>query len=144
MLQKLRDDLKVAMREKNITKKVVLQGLIGNYNLKEKESKHELSEAEGIEVLTRELKLFKESLDGAEKAGREDLINDAKEKIAIIESYLPKQLSEEEIRQEIQKAIDELGLDTSNKGLMMKTLNPMFKGKANGKLVNQIVMSFIK
>lgn len=144
MLKRLREDLKQAMIMRDQGVKVVLQGLIGAYTLAEKEAKHELSEQEGLAVIQKEYKMYMEAYEGAKLAGREDLMNQARLQIQVIEDYMPKMLSEDEILAEATALIMAQSLDTSNKGLLMKTLMPIFKGRADGKLVNQVISGLVK
>lgn len=144
LINQLRQDLKESMKNKETIRKNTLQIVIGNYQLAEKEKKSELTSEEGLAIIQKELKQTEEVLKDFKSAGRQDLINENEKIIEILKSYLPKQFNEEEIRSIVSEKIQELSLDTSNKGLLMKHLMPLFKNKANGKLVNQIIGEFVK
>ena len=93
-----------------------------------------------IEVVSKQVKTHKESIEEFKKGNRQDLINNLNREIELLSKYLPEQLSEDEIRSEIDKVFDKLK-PTSMKdmGNVMKELGPIFKGKADMKLVNNIV-----
>lgn len=144
LINQLRQDLKESMKNKDKVRRNVLQIVIGNYQLAEKEKKSELTAEEGLAVIQKELKQTEDALKDFKSAGRQDLIEENEQIIEILKSYLPKQYNEDEIRKIVAEKIEELSLDTSNKGLLMKHLMPLFKNKANGKLVNQIIGEFVK
>ncbi|WP_138431105.1 GatB/YqeY domain-containing protein [Fodinibius saliphilus] len=137
-------DLKQAMKNKDKKRLLVLR------SLKSKLLEREISEREGgegsisdeqaIEVLMKAAKQRKESIDQFEKGDRADLAENEKEELEIIESYLPKMLSEEEIRDVAQNIIDELGAsDMSDMGQVMGVMMQELKGKAEGSLVSKVV-----
>ena len=99
-----------------------------------------MSANEEIAVMAREYKQRKESLEEFEKAGREDLINQAKNELAIVEKYMPKQLSKDEVTKIVKEVIDELNASSmKNFGQVMGSVMPKVQGQADGKLVNQVV-----
>ena len=99
-----------------------------------------MSANEEIAVMAREYKQRKESLEEFEKAGREDLINQAKNELAIVEKYMPKQLSKDEVTKIVKEVIDELNASSmKNFGQVMGAVMPKVQGQADGKLVNQVV-----
>ena len=101
---------------------------------------HDLNSNEEIAVMAREYKQRKESLDEFEKAGREDLINQAKNELSIVEKYMPKQLSKDEVTKIVKEVIDELNASSmKNFGQVMGSVMPKVQGQADGKLVNQVV-----
>ena len=142
IILKLKSDYKEALKNKEAVKKSVLSLVIGNYQLAEKEKKAELTEQEAIGIVQKELKQVEESLDAYKKGNRADLVEIEEEKLAILKTYLPAMMTETEIREIVEKELEHL--DRSNKGLVMKTLMPLFKGKADGKLVNKIITEMIK
>ena len=91
-------------------------------------------------IISKQYKQRKDSLKEFEKAGRDDLIEQTKAEMAIIEDYLPKQLSQEEIGAIVEDTIQEIGAESmKDMGKVMKAIMPKVKGKADGKVVNQIV-----
>lgn len=145
--KKLIEDKKIALRNKDKNINAIITLLLARILSANKESKELLTEAEEIAQIASELKQTRESLNEYKKAGREDLVNSTESQIKFIETYLPKQLNEEEILIEVQKVVTELGiidLDKKAMGLIMKTINPKLKGKADGKLISKVVREFIK
>lgn len=140
LLVQLRKDNMAAMKAKDTLKKGVLSLVISAIALKEKESGITLDEASEQEIIQKELKQTKDALAQTPE-NREDLIAENKAKIAILESYLPKQMSEDEIRDAINKIISEDGLELTKKsqGPIMKKMMAQYKGLIDGKLVNKVL-----
>ena len=95
--EKLLEDLKTAMKEKNVNRKNTVQMVRASILQVEKDKKIELNDDQILEVIAKEFKKRNDSLADYEKSGREDLINQIKEEMAVLEEYLPKKLSEEEL-----------------------------------------------
>ena len=101
---------------------------------------------EGVqEVIAKQVKMRKDALADFEKAGRTDLLDVYKAEIDILQSYLPEQLSEDEVRSIVTKAMEEAGIapEKKNMGMIMKTVMPLVKGKADGGIVKKVVDSII-
>ncbi len=133
-------DMKTAMKEKDTVKKGVINLLRAGIQNQELALQRELTEEEELKVVQRELKQTKQSLEEGEKAGREDIVSAEKEKIAIIETYLPKQLSHEEILQ----LIETLGITKETP--MGQAVGQVMKetaGRAEGKVVSQAVKDYL-
>lgn len=143
---RLADDMKTAMKEKESGKKrlSVIRMVRSSLKNAEIDKKCELSEEEVIDVLAREVKKRRDALEEYLKAGREDIANDLQEEIEILIKYLPEQMSEDEIRTLVRAVIDEVKpAGPKDMGKVMGKLMPKVNGKADGKLVNQIVKEFI-
>ena len=105
---------------------------------------HDLSPEEEIAVLSRELKQRKDSLEEFKNAGREDSVKQLEKEIEVVQSYLPKQLSEDEVKDIVQETINEVGATSkADFGKVMGAVMPKLKGKADGKLVNETVKSLL-
>ncbi|GKV70042.1 hypothetical protein NCCP2716_25400 [Sporosarcina sp. NCCP-2716] len=133
-------DMKTAMKEKDTVKKGVINLLRAGIQNQELELKRELNEEEELKVVQRELKQTKQSLEEGEKAGREDIVSAEKEKITIIENYLPKQLSHDEVLQ----LIETLGITKDTP--MGQAVGQVMKetaGRAEGKVVSQAVKDYL-
>ena len=145
---KLIEDKKIALKNKDKNINAIITLLLSRLSKELKESlKESLTNEDEIAQLASELKQTKESLNEYRKAGRMDLVNSTECQIAFIESYLPKQLTEEEILVEVEKVIAELGiidLDKKAMGIIMKTINPRLKGKADGKTISKVVQGLLK
>ncbi|RTQ92968.1 GatB/YqeY domain-containing protein [Lysinibacillus telephonicus] len=134
------EQLKIAMKEKNIVAKGVLTLLKSALDKAEKEKGTQLTEEEEVAVVNREIKQTNQSLDGAKQANREDLIEKEELKLSILKGFLPKQLSEEEIIQVLGEAGVVKGM---NMGEAMKIAKPLLAGKADGATISKVVKELI-
>lgn len=134
------EQLKVAMREKDVVAKGVLTLVKSALDLAEKEKGNELTQEEEIAIVNREIKQTNQALEGAKSAGREDLIEKEQTKLEILKRFLPKQLTEEEIIAELAAAGIVKGM---NMGEAMKIAKPLLAGKADGALMSKVVKSLI-
>ena len=132
--------LKIAMKEKDVLSKGVLQLVKAALDAAEKEKGATLTEAEEIAVINREVKQTNQALEGAESAGRADLIEKEQAKLTLLKSFLPKQLSEEEIAEALTAAGVTSGM---NMGEAMKIAKPLLTGKADGAVISKVVKSLI-
>jgi uncharacterized protein len=141
LLNRLNDDMKQAMKNKEKDKLSVLRMLkAALQNEAIKLGKSELSEDEELTVLSRELKQRKDSLQEFESAGRADLVEKTKAEIEIVQLYMPKPLTEEELLEIIKQTIAEVGASSkADMGKVMGAIMPKVKGKADGSLVNRLV-----
>ncbi len=93
-----------------------------------------------IEVVSKQVKTHKESIEEFKKAGRNDLVENLLKEVQVLSKYLPEQLSEDEVRSKIDEVISSVKASSiKDMGKVMKELTPIFKGKADMKLVNTIV-----
>jgi uncharacterized protein len=145
LLERLNNDMKQAMKNKEKDKLSVIRMIKATLqNEAIKLGKQELSEEEELTVLSREMKQRKDSLHEFDKAGREDLVEKLQQEIAVVELYMPKQLSEEEITAIIKEAIVEVGATSkADMGKVMSAIMPKLKGKADGSLVNKLVQQHL-
>ncbi len=138
--EKLLEDMKVSMRDKNVIRKNVIQMVRAAILQIEKDKQIELNDEQIIDVIAKESKKRKDSLPDYEKSGREDLISQVKEEIEILAEYLPKPLSREELEKVIEEVINEIGATTMKEmGIVMKTLKEKVGASADGKTINEIV-----
>jgi uncharacterized protein YqeY len=140
LLEQLNQDMKQAMKDKATVKLSVIRMVKAAIKNEEIKTQSELSDDAVLSVLTRELKQRRDSLQEFEKAGREDLASTTREEIEVLTSYLPKQLSEEELREIVREAIAATSASSKKEmGKVMGVLMPKVKGKADGSLVQKIV-----
>ena len=145
LTERLTNDMKQAMKDKDKVRLSVIRMVRTAIQNAEIEQKGALSDEDVVVVLNRELKQRRDSLQSFEAANREDLIQDAKQEIEILLDYLPAQLTAEEIRSLVQEAIAETGAKgKSDMGKVMSALMPKVKGRADGKLVNQLVQEALQ
>lgn len=134
------EQLKRAMKEKDTLSKGVLTLLKSSLDLTEKEKGSALTEEEEVAIVNREIKQTNQALEGAEKAQREDLIAQEKAKLVLLKSFLPKQLSEEEVVALLTEAGVVKGM---NMGDAMKIAKPLLAGKTDGATMSKAVKSLI-
>jgi uncharacterized protein YqeY len=145
LLERLNQDMKQAMKNKDKeTLNVIRMVKASLQNDAIKLGKDELSEEEELTVLSRELKQRKDSLHEFKEAGRDDLVQKLDEEIKVLQVYMPKQLTSEELEQIVIETIKEVGA-TSKKdmGNVMSAVMPKVKGKTDGSQVNQLVQKHL-
>ncbi|WP_274651914.1 GatB/YqeY domain-containing protein [Paenibacillus humicola] len=143
--ERLNDDMKQAMKSQDKFKLSVIRMVRSSIKNREIDLKRSLDDTEVLDILSREVKQRKDSLQEFEKAGRDDLVSDLAAEIEIISAYLPQQLNEEEIKVIVQQTIQETGASSkAEMGKVMAALMPKVKGRADGKLVNTIVQQFLQ
>lgn len=136
MKEQLMKELKQAMKEKDALKKGLLQLLIAGIKNEEIKEKRELTKDEQLTVIKRELKQTKDSLAQAESAEREDIAEEQRKKIIMLESFLPKFLTESEILDVLKSKGAEKGM---NKGQLIGMVMKEHKSEVDGSLVNKVV-----
>jgi hypothetical protein len=140
----IQDTLKKAMLEKDIQRRDVLRTVQSEIKQAEIDGRKTLEAEEVIAILQREIKKRRESIDEAQKAGRSDIVEQVSAEIAIIEVFLPQQLTREEIEALVRDAIAQTGATNAKEmGKVMSVLMPKVKGVADGKLVNDVVRSLL-
>ncbi|MEH7334024.1 GatB/YqeY domain-containing protein [Neobacillus drentensis] len=145
LLERLNNDMKQAMKNKEKDKLSVIRMVKSSLqNEAIKLGVKELSEDVELTVLSREVKQRKDSLHEFDKAGREDLVEKLRAELAVVELYLPKQLSEEELSEIVTQTISEVGAKSkADMGKVMAAIMPKVKGKADGSLVNKFVQQHL-
>ncbi len=138
--EKLLQDLKECMKEKNTIRKNVIQMVRAAILQVEKDKQIEVNDDQILEIIAKESKKRKDSLEDYEKSGREDLIAQIKEEIEILSEYLPKPLTKEELEEIISSVIAETGATTiKDMGKVMKEVKQKVGTRADGKTINEIV-----
>jgi uncharacterized protein YqeY len=141
---KLQTALKEAMVNKDNTRRDVIRMTLNALKQVEVDTRQELSAEESMNILQKEAKKRRESIDEAEKAGRSTLADQEKMELGILEEFLPQQLSRAEIESLAREAIATTGAASANDmGKVMGALMPKVKGVADGKLVNQVVRELL-
>ena len=137
--EQLRAEKMAALKSKDTVKNNVITMLLSGMTYLKKEVGRELTEEECMSVIQKELKQVKESLEMSK--GREEVAQDLEKQIAILESYLPKQMDEEDVQAEVKRIIAQLGVEplVKNKGTIIKNVMTELKGKADGKLIGHVV-----
>jgi uncharacterized protein YqeY len=137
--ERINNDLKEAMKSKDSFRLSVIRMVKGAMQLAKPNPREELTDDDVITVISKQIKMRNDSIKEFEAAGRSDLVEQNKKEIEILNTYMPKQLSEEELTEIIDKVFEEVK-PTSQKdmGLIMKNISPLVKGKADMSLVNKL------
>lgn len=138
--QKLQEDLKSSMKNKDAIKKSVITLIRSSIKQYEVDNRVELQNDEIVDLIAKQLKQTRDSREEFAKAGRDDLVSKAEAEIEVLKEYLPQQLSEEELNEIVISTISEVGA-TSMKDMkkIMTSIMPKVKGRADGKLINELV-----
>lgn len=145
LVERLNQDMKQAMRNKDKdTLSVIRMVKASLQNQAIKLGEDELSEEEELTVLSRELKQRKDSLQEFKEAGRDDLVERLDKEIKVLQVYMPKQLSAEELETIVKETIQEVGAASKkDMGSVMSAVMPKIKGKADGSQVNKFVLKHL-
>lgn len=140
LAERINNDLKEAMKNKDSFKLGVIRMLKGAMQLAKPNPREELTDDDVIGVISKQIKMRKDAIEQFEAAGREDLVNQNKKEVEILSSYMPEEMSLEELNKTIDKVFDEVK-PTSSKdmGLIMKSISPLVKGRADMSLVNKLI-----
>ncbi len=144
LMDDVRAGMMVAMKNKDKVRKDALSALLAALKSKMIDNKGELSEDDAIAVVAKEIKQLKETMDTAPESYVE-VKEECAAKIAVLSEFMPKQMDVEEIKEVIRGVLATLGLEkpeAKQKGIIMKNLMPLVKGKADGKLVNEVLATF--
>lgn len=138
--EQINNDLKNSMKTKDSFTLGVIRMLKGAIQLSKRNVHDEVTDEEIIDVVTKQIKLRKDSIEEFKKANREDLVNQNKEEIKVLEKYLPEQLSKEEILNIIDEAFNKINPTSQREmGLIMKEITPKVKGKADMGEISRVI-----
>jgi len=141
---KLTQDLKVAMKAGDSLKKETVRLLRSAIRNAEIDVGHDLNDDESLAILSKQAKQRRDSIAQYRQAGRDDLADHEADELTIIEAYLPRQLTDDEIVERAKAAIAELGVaGMAGMGPAMKRLSAELKGQADGKRISQVVRSLL-
>ena len=144
LLERLNEDMKQAMRNKEKDKLTVIRMIKASIQNESIKLGSDLTEEQELTVLSREVKQRKDSLHEFEKAGREDLVEKIRTELQFVEIYMPEQLSEDEVSKIVLETIAETGAKSkADMGSVMVAIMPKVKGKADGALVNKLVQQHL-
>ena len=142
--QKLNDDLKQAMKDGDTKKRSVLRMLMSSIHNAEIAKQGALDNSDVLGIIAREVKQHNESIEAFKQGNRNDLVEQEEAELAILHAYLPKQMTREEIVEAARDIISRVGAQgPADKGKVMKELMPGMKGKADGKLINDVVTELL-
>ena len=142
--EKLMEDLKKSMKEKNNLRKNVVQMVRAAILQIEKDKGIEVDDNKILEIIAKEVKTRNDSLADFEKGGREDLVEQAKKEIAVLSEYLPKQLTKEELKEKLTQIIADLGATSIKEmGAVMKEAKAQIGTSADGRTINEVVKELL-
>ena len=144
-IDEVRSAMMAAMKAKDKERKDALSALLTALKNKAIDKRADLTEEEETQVILKEIKQLKETIEMT-PADRTDILAECNSRLAVLEEYAPKMMDEEEIKAVVSEVLAALCLDAptaKEKGKIMKELMPKVKGKADGKLVSEVVASFL-
>src|SRR5574341_308685 len=140
----IQDGLIQALRAGDEVRKIALRGVLAGIKLAQVEKQAHLTDEEAQGIIRKEIKSQREAIADAQKASRPDLVAQGEAMIGVLESFLPKQLSRDEVLKHAKAVISEVGATGSaDMGKVMKALQPRLKGLADGKLVSDVVKELL-
>ena len=145
-IDEIRKEMVAAMKNKDKARKEALSMLLSALKNAQIDKREDLTESEENTIIAKEMKQTKETLESC-PADRTDIMEECNIRLAVIKEFAPEEMSEEQINAEINTVLADLGIDAPNgkdKGRIMKSLMPRVKGRADGKLVNQLVAAKIQ
>ena len=142
--EKLLEDLKISMRDKNVVRKNTVQMVRAAILQIEKDTGSVVDDEKIIDIIAKEMKKKKDAMADFEKAARQDLIDQTNEEMKVLEEYLPKQLSKEEIKEIVSKIISDIGATSmKDMGIVMKEAKALIGAGADGKTINEVVKELL-
>ena len=144
MKDQLMSDLKEAMKAKDTVRKSTITMLRSQIKQFEVDNRADITEEQIVDIIAKQVKQKNAAIEEFEKAERIDLVDEAKEEIKVLMAYLPEQMTEDEIRALVAQTIAEVGAASQkDMGKVMGALSPKTKGKADNKLVSQVVRELL-
>lgn len=142
--KKINDDLKQAMKSGDTVKRSTLRMLISSINNAEIAKQSALEESDILGAIAKEVKRHQESIDAFKKGDRPDLVANEEAEMAILQAYLPQQMSRDEVVAAAKEVIAAVGAQgPGDKGKVMKDLMPKLKGRADGREINEVVTELL-
>ncbi|CCQ97387.1 conserved hypothetical protein [[Clostridium] ultunense Esp] len=143
--EKLMEDLKASMKNKDTVRKNTITMVRAAIKQTEVDHRVELEDEQIIEIISKQLKEKKNAIEDFKKGDRQDLVDLTEKEMDILLEYLPRQLTEEEIKKIVATTIDEVDAKSMKDiGMVMKSVMPKVKGRADGNTVNKIVREILK
>ena len=137
-------DLKVALQDKDASRALVIRYLRNAIQYREKDLGTELDEAAVMEILARQVRERRDSISAFEAGQRHDLVEKERAELAILEAYMPEQLSQEDILELVKQVVSEVGATSiRDKGKVMGKLMPQIRGKGDGNVANDLVTQLL-
>lgn len=145
LYEQIKEDIKVAMKGKDMRTLDVLRLLSSSLKNKAIEMKKELEDAEVVSVVRSDMKKLQDALGEFEKAAREDLVEKTKEEMEVLKKYLPPEMADEDLRAKVTSKLEEMGVvDMKDFGRAMGELMNDLKGAVDGSRVKQMIEEVLK
>lgn len=144
MLDTIKNEIKIAMKNKDNPRKNILKLVLGKAQAIAKEEHRDITDEDVMAAITKEIKQINQALDMIkfdDLSTKDEFFNKNTYELSILMQYVPAQLTDEELTTQIQEVLSTI--DTSNRGLVMKTVMTKFKGVADGKRINQVVTTVL-
>ena len=142
--EKLLADLKQSMKDKNVVRKNTVRMVRAGILQIEKDTGKEVDDNKIIEIIAKEMKTKKDAIKDFEKAGRQDLVDQTNDEMKVLEEYLPKQLSKEEIKEIVEKVIKDVGATSiKDMGIVMKEAKAKIGAGADGRTINEVAKELL-
>jgi len=143
--ERLNSDLKEAMKGGDVVKRSVLRLVLAAVHNAEIARKGAIEDGDILGILAKEARQRQESVEAFKQGNRQDLVEKEEQELAVLEEYLPQQMTREEIVAEARRIIDEVGAQgPADKGKVMPKLIAQLKGKADGREINEVVTELLK
>ncbi len=140
MLQRLKNDMKIAMREKDLLKRDTIRLIMSAVKQIEVDERREVSDSDVLKIIQKGVKQREDAISFAKDGGRDDLVEQNQKEIDILKAYLPKQLSDEELEVAVKSIIEKVGATSmKDMGKVMGVASKELSGKADGKRINEAV-----
>ena len=142
MIEQIMQDYKIAMKERQENRKLILNYLISQIKNKKIDLQRELTDEEVVNLIRKEVKSLQEGMLFLQKAGKRDELKTEEEKRKVLEWYLPQLMTKEQTKNLIQQIVVELGLIDlqKQKGILMKEIMSKYRGSIDSELVNQVLL----
>lgn len=140
---KLMEDLKTSMKNKDILRKNTITMVRAGIKQVEVDERIELDDEAIIQLISKQLKEKRNAIEEFKKGNRDDLVQQAEDEIDVLLEYLPKQLTEEELTEIVREVIEAGDYTMKDMGKIMKDVMPKIQGKADGKMVNEVVRKIL-
>ncbi len=142
LLERLESDMNKAAKARDSERLGVVRYVRSETKNRQIELRRELKDEDVVEVLSRIAKQHRESIGQFQEGGRDELVKHERRQLSVIEEYLPAQLGEQELQEILSEVIEETGAaGPRDMGVVMKTIMPRVKGRADGNIVNALVQS---
>ncbi len=140
---KLMEDLKTSMKNKDILRKNTITMVRAGIKQVEVDERIELDDEAIIQLISKQLKEKRNAIVEFKKGNRDDLVQQAEDEIDVLLEYLPKQLTEDELTEIVREVIEAGDYTMKDMGKIMKDVMPKIQGKADGKMVNEVVRKIL-